>query len=220
MNILPVILNLNRTVMYSYVYLAFSEPFFSFFIDLPAQCGGVLTASVGQIKSPGFQFSYPQNVNCLWIIRVPSAKSIRLFVNSFDLQRNCELDYMSLYKQGFYSPENGVDKYCGRKTGLKREVFDGGEVWIQYHAPPVGQNPVSSKGFSLRYEADIDDASTRPTISGVFSFDFVVLLMHYNVLFLIYNISPHPLSFHFLPRFQNYTHSNAIYNNKRNIHTG
>eukprot|EP00794_Sanderia_malayensis_P003627 gene3627-4141_t len=133
-------------------------------ISQPTQCGGILTAKSGEIKSPGFPFTYPQTAHCLWLIKVPSARSIRISIDSFNVNpsQGCKDDHVIFFKRGFYLPRDGVDKYCGRRTDFTRNQFDGGEVWVLFQASALDQR--SSSGFQLRYSADIGDLTTRPTI--------------------------------------------------------
>ncbi len=135
---------------------------------MPTQCGGILTANSGLITSPGFPLSYRKNTHCLWIIKVPSAKSVRISVDSFDLypSSDCREDYVLLFKRGLYSPADGVDRYCGSIRNLRRSVFDGDEVWILFQTRQTMPLPNRFRGFSLRYSIT-NKPITTPTIPGM-----------------------------------------------------
>lgn len=63
------------------------------------ECGEVLTASKGIIKSPGYPNIYPSGVNCTWHIVAQQGQLIRLVFDSFylDFHYNCTNDYLEIY---------------------------------------------------------------------------------------------------------------------------
>ncbi|XP_027132680.1 cubilin, partial [Larimichthys crocea] len=62
-------------------------------------CGGPVTAPSGEIHSPLYPSSYPNNVDCSWVISVDS--NHRVFFNFSDLDienhSNCSWDYVAIY---------------------------------------------------------------------------------------------------------------------------
>ena len=78
-------------------------------------CGGVLNAPSGVIKSPGYPQSYPRNKLCIWTIRVPDVNStIKLSFHGFSLERqpNCRYDYI-LIRDGDSQLAPILGKFCG-----------------------------------------------------------------------------------------------------------
>lgn len=51
-------------------------------------CGGVLNAAQGTIVSPGYPSGHLHNIECEWIISVPSADRIVLYFNDFQLEQH------------------------------------------------------------------------------------------------------------------------------------
>jgi cubilin len=54
-------------------------------------CGGNVyihdADSTGYVTSPNYPASYPQHIDCIWIIAAPPGKSIRLqFEDQFDIE--------------------------------------------------------------------------------------------------------------------------------------
>lgn len=76
----------------------------------PAGCGGPVTAPSGEIHSPSYPNSYPNNVDCSWVISVEP--NHRVFFNFSDLDiefhSNCSWDYVAVSKH----PGNMVVGRC------------------------------------------------------------------------------------------------------------
>ena len=125
-----------------------------------------MTSQSGRIISPGYPLTtYPRNEHCLWVIRVPNAKRIRLNINFFDVYKTafCVDDYMLLYKRGSYSPENGADKYCGREIDIPPSfVYNSNEVWIQFNSGPRPSS-LAPRGFDIRYSSEEEMTTVKPT---------------------------------------------------------
>lgn len=56
-----------------------------FFISVRSQCGGDLTTDSGEITSPRFPSSYPDNANCEWKIAVDDGSGITLTFVMFEV---------------------------------------------------------------------------------------------------------------------------------------
>ena len=50
------------------------------------ECGGTLTESVGQFRSPGFPNVYPGNLHCVWEIQAPPGFAIDLQILHLDVE--------------------------------------------------------------------------------------------------------------------------------------
>lgn len=65
---------------------------------MSAGCGGPVTAPSGEIHSPSYPNSYPNNVDCTWVISVDAQH--RVFFNFSDLDieshSNCSWDYVAV----------------------------------------------------------------------------------------------------------------------------
>lgn len=68
-----------------------------------AGCGGPVTAPSGEIHSPLYPNSYPNNVDCSWVISVEP--NHRVFFNFSDLDieyhTNCSWDYVAVSKSSW-----------------------------------------------------------------------------------------------------------------------
>ena len=67
---------------------------------LPLGCGGIFTASSGQILSPGYPSKYPNNAYCSYKITAQSGKRISIFFSQFSLQyhEGCKTDNLQIYE--------------------------------------------------------------------------------------------------------------------------
>uniref|UniRef100_A0A4W6F2P1 Cubilin n=1 Tax=Lates calcarifer TaxID=8187 RepID=A0A4W6F2P1_LATCA len=67
--------------------------------EVQGGCGGPVTAPSGEIHSPSYPSSYPNNVDCSWVISVDSHH--RVFFNFSDLDiehhSNCTWDYVAIH---------------------------------------------------------------------------------------------------------------------------
>ena len=63
-----------------------------------ANCGGSYSSNRGSLHSPGWPNSYPENIDCIWEIRVPERNFIVLKVENFTVEweENCEYDYLQI----------------------------------------------------------------------------------------------------------------------------
>lgn len=87
---------LNYKALRVYVYIQYSVGFNKLF--LLAGCGGPVTAPSGEIHSPLYPNSYPNNVDCSWVISVDP--NHRVFLNFTDLDieyhSSCNFDYVAV----------------------------------------------------------------------------------------------------------------------------
>ena len=61
-------------------------------------CGGTFIGESGQISSPGWPLSYPDNQNCLYVITVPEVNTVLLNITDFHLEddEDCDFDYLEV----------------------------------------------------------------------------------------------------------------------------
>ncbi|CAH1249111.1 BMP1 [Branchiostoma lanceolatum] len=59
-------------------------------------CGGVLSAREGNITSPGFPYSYYNDIQCAWIIKGSEGESISLTFHDINLDCDSEFNYVQV----------------------------------------------------------------------------------------------------------------------------
>lgn len=64
-------------------------------------CGGVLTDSEGSFSSPNHPGSYPPNLLCVWVIRVPPPSMVQIHVSSLTVEgpSPCLFDWLEVQEQ-------------------------------------------------------------------------------------------------------------------------
>lgn len=61
---------------------------FATLVFIAVGCGGVLNAAQGTFTSPGYPNRHLHNIECVWVISVPSADRIVLYFNDFNLEQH------------------------------------------------------------------------------------------------------------------------------------
>ncbi|NP_001121238.1 uncharacterized protein LOC100158314 [Xenopus laevis] len=77
-------------------------------------CSTLLSDTNGTLFSPYYSSAYPNNVNCVWLIRIPS-KQVAVQFMEFNLQdsQNCVSNYVKIYDGATRSDPVLLDKACG-----------------------------------------------------------------------------------------------------------
>nr|XP_036671656.1 cubilin homolog [Drosophila suzukii] len=113
------------------------------YVQVPASCGGLITASSGVLTSPGFHnlqdssnvANYSTNVECVWTVEVTNGYGIRLRFEQFNLTEsaNCSLTFLELTKPG--EDENGLfmETTCGEDSPIVR-IFHGKKLRVRFKA--------------------------------------------------------------------------------------
>ncbi len=125
------------------------------------KCGGILHEKNGQFSTPNFPDTYPVGLTCLWIIRVPDSKGIKVdFNNPVDVgkQPQC-LDYVLTFENGKYPSQAEPLIECGSK--IAKKSFESNEVWIEFRSTGSG----SGTGFRATYEAWFNIPTTSRPVS-------------------------------------------------------
>ncbi|XP_029110994.1 cubilin [Scleropages formosus] len=67
--------------------------------EVPGGCGGVFTASSGEIHSPNFPNNYPNSVDCSWVINVDKGHRVlfNFTVLEVESQLSCSWDYVAVH---------------------------------------------------------------------------------------------------------------------------
>ncbi|XP_069077873.1 embryonic protein UVS.2-like [Pleurodeles waltl] len=110
-------------------------------------CSTLLPDPTGTVKSSNNPSSYPNNINCVYLIRVPSDKILLQF-DAFDLQwsPNCASDYLTIYDGDNKGAPVLLRKACG--TGQLRPFFSSGnEMLLEF----VTDDSITASGFKASY---------------------------------------------------------------------
>ena len=106
----------------------------------------VINASTpGTIRSPWRPDFYPNNINCVWKIRAPKGKKVKLTFDSFDLASPCGTDFVEVSD---ITSENTSPrgKYCGNFPDTVSAAED---VSVRFVTDSRGRQ----KGFVMQYKA-------------------------------------------------------------------
>ncbi|XP_066263228.1 exoskeleton protein RP43-like [Branchiostoma lanceolatum] len=80
-------------------------------------CGGTLTAPRGIVTSPNYPSDYGNNENCEWIITAPKGSTVRLTLDSFNLENG--YDFLTIY-----DGDSDTAIQLGRFTGDGSDIPD------------------------------------------------------------------------------------------------
>ncbi|XP_053142885.1 embryonic protein UVS.2-like isoform X2 [Hemicordylus capensis] len=113
-------------------------------------CSTVLPSSSGNFSSDNYPSSYPSNVRCLWLIRIPLEK-VKVFLKfqDFDLQYspNCASDYIRIYDGIDRNSSVLVDRFCGAGQ-LPAVVASGNMMLVEFVS---NKEATVAKGFTASY---------------------------------------------------------------------
>ena len=112
-------------------------------------CGGVYTSERGRIRSPRYPEFYPNNMECVYVIKPPNARRVKLTFKKFDLETDpkCRFDYLEV-KLG--STENGTlmgQRLCNKELP-DPIISDVGSFWIRFRSDVTSNR----KGFTATWE--------------------------------------------------------------------
>ncbi|XP_068539932.1 astacin-like metalloendopeptidase isoform X1 [Anas acuta] len=110
-------------------------------------CSSVLPKPKGSFSSVNYPSPYPNNSNCLWLIRIRRSK-IFLQFETFDLQTSsdCSSDYIKVYNGNSKNSPVLLDKYCG-KGPLPSVVASGSTMLVEF----ATDETVTATGFRASY---------------------------------------------------------------------
>uniref|UniRef100_A0AAY5KFM8 CUB domain-containing protein n=1 Tax=Esox lucius TaxID=8010 RepID=A0AAY5KFM8_ESOLU len=82
------------------------------------KCGGILSASSGNISSPNFPGLYPYNMKCVWLIVVAEGSSVLLTFHQFELEYHdtCSYDYIKIFNGVSEDEGNLLGTFCGNTS--------------------------------------------------------------------------------------------------------
>ncbi|KAG5286459.1 hypothetical protein AALO_G00015080 [Alosa alosa] len=116
------------------------------------KCGGILSASAGNISSPNFPGLYPYNIECVWLIVVSEGSSVLLTFHNFELEyhANCSYDYIKIYNGVSEDEGNLLGKFCG-DVSPPQFSSSWNVMSIIFHS----DRHVAHRGFSVGYRKDM-----------------------------------------------------------------
>ncbi|XP_065114614.1 cubilin [Paramisgurnus dabryanus] len=124
-------------------------------------CGGELTNSYGDIKSPGYPGNYPPNRDCYWTVNVNPGLLITFAFGTLSLEHHddCNFDYLEI-RDGLLPEDAVMGKYCSTSSPPPLQTT-GPTAWIHFHS----DFSVSDRGFHITYTTSPSD----PGCGGVYT---------------------------------------------------
>lgn len=112
------------------------------------KCGGILSASSGNISSPNYPGLYPYNMECVWLIVVAEGSSVLLTFHDFELEYHvtCSYDHIKIY--------NGVSEDEGNLLGTFCGVMSPPQFTSSWNVMSIifhSDRHVTHRGFSVSY---------------------------------------------------------------------
>lgn len=117
-----------------------------YFVD--RKCGGLLQERSGTFETPNYPNSYPSEVVCLWVIRVPKAKSIIVTIETFDIGKETG-DFLAYSKDGSYPSTQEPVRI--NNPGTQELTFQGETALFEFFS----DGKINAKGFLARYSSDL-----------------------------------------------------------------
>ncbi|XP_069481361.1 embryonic protein UVS.2-like [Ambystoma mexicanum] len=139
-------------------------------------CSTLLSDTTGSLKSSNNPSAYPNNVNCIYLIRVPSDKVLLQF-DAFDLQSslNCVSDYVKIYDGDSKTAPVLLNKACG--SGLPPPfTSSGNEMLVEF----VTDDSITGSGFKASY-SNVQCGNTFTSSPGTISSPFYPNVYHSNM---------------------------------------
>uniref|UniRef100_A0A3Q1IYA9 Uncharacterized protein n=1 Tax=Anabas testudineus TaxID=64144 RepID=A0A3Q1IYA9_ANATE len=119
-------------------------------------CGGSIELSdndpPGYITSPNYPQNYPQNIDCIWVITVPTGEAVQIdFEEDFYIEpsTSCAYDYLEL-RDGSTSNANLISRLCGN-TRPSTQHSTGSSMMLRFRT----DTSVTHKGFKAKYSIAI-----------------------------------------------------------------
>ncbi|KAM3616758.1 uncharacterized protein V6R79_022742 [Siganus canaliculatus] len=112
------------------------------------RCGGVLTDSEGSFSSPNHPGSYPSNLLCVWVIRVPPPSLVQIHVSSLSVEgpSPCLFDWLEVQEQADQS--SVATRFCGNVAPPTVNT-NSSTVWVTFRS----DSSIAASGFSAQYRA-------------------------------------------------------------------
>ncbi|CAL8372115.1 unnamed protein product [Gadus morhua 'NCC'] len=115
---------------------------------LQTRCGGVLSDTEGSFSSPNHPGSYPPDVLCVWVIRVPPPHVVQVHVSSLSVEgpSPCLFDWLEVQERG--DQADVITRLCGN---VAPPTFNTNKssVWVTFHSDSI----IAGSGFTVQYRA-------------------------------------------------------------------
>ena len=121
-------------------------------------CGGILTNTTGEIKSPGWPKNYPLSKKCTWQIVAPNEYKITLTFTEFELEGNemCKYDWLQVYS-GMTETGKDMGKFCGNRIIPEPITSEENLMRVQFHS----DGNIQKQGFHANYAFDVDECANN-----------------------------------------------------------
>lgn len=108
------------------------------------------TASKQSFTSPGYPSpGYPNKSRCQWQIRASKGKAIQLFFPDFDVEDDCDDDFVSIYDSLSPEEKHQLTQQCGNRPPTNNlEVVSSGSVMLVSF---ISDSSFQQPGFSAEY---------------------------------------------------------------------
>ncbi|KAM5129365.1 embryonic protein UVS.2-like [Mantella aurantiaca] len=127
-------------------------------------CATLLNQPNGTFTSANYPSAYPDNVNCVWLIRTPYGQASLSF-NGFDVQStpDCSSDYMRIYDGPSKNSSVLLDKTCGSQS-MPQIIASSSQMLVEF----VSDSSIAGVGFTATY-SPVQCGGTYFNSQGTFS---------------------------------------------------
>ncbi|KAM5129364.1 embryonic protein UVS.2-like [Mantella aurantiaca] len=127
-------------------------------------CATLLNQPNGTFTSANYPSAYPDNVNCVWLIRTPYGQASLSF-NGFDVQStpDCSSDYMRIYDGPSKKSPVLLDKTCGSQS-IPQIIASSSQMLVEF----VSDGGIAGVGFTATY-SPVQCGGTYFNSQGTFS---------------------------------------------------
>ncbi|KAJ6643392.1 Cubilin like [Pseudolycoriella hygida] len=154
-------------------------------------CGGKFSDLNGQVASPSYPKSYPNNVECVWELSASPGNRLILTLEKMDIElsENCHEDYLEIRENDVSGKLIGV--YCGKDVP---SVFPQAErFWLKFRSSSDGVGGGFLAQYAYAKKVEIDGTSgtiTSPLYPHVFSqyessFFYRIIVRHENYISIV-----------------------------------
>ncbi|CAI9617291.1 unnamed protein product, partial [Staurois parvus] len=112
-------------------------------------CSTLLNNNTGIFTSANYPFAYPDDADCVWLIRAPSGQASLNF-SSFNIQSSpkCESDFMKIYDGPSKDSPVLLDKMCGSKA-IPPVIASTSYMLVEFFS----DGAVAGEGFQATYSS-------------------------------------------------------------------
>ncbi|XP_029455857.1 ovochymase-1 [Rhinatrema bivittatum] len=108
-----------------------------------------LKEPMGSFASPGYPSGYAGNLNCTWVLRIPSGTAKLVLEHlSIGVSENCEQDFLGIYEEGS-DGSMVLARKCGMLASAETFLSPGPVVKIHFHSQAPGS--FGKRGFVIGY---------------------------------------------------------------------